>query len=142
MSLLRQVISELQSTHPARIIDFDTSIDRTVPCDGARISQMFSNLLGNAISHGDATRPILVRASTDATAFDLSVANAGTKISHETMPHLFQPFYRVKVRAAMQGLGLGLYIASEIAKAHGGTIDVSSTHDETRFSFRMPLAAG
>jgi len=137
--LLRQVISELQSTHPDRIIEFDPSIDRPVPCDGARIAQLFSNLLGNAIGHGDATRPIVVRAMTHAASFELSVANSGKKISDETMPHLFHPFYRDKVRASMQGLGLGLYIASEIAKAHGGTIGVSSNDHETRFTFRMPV---
>jgi signal transduction histidine kinase len=140
--LLRQVMLELQSAHPDRAIEFELSIDRPVPCDGARIAQLFSNLLGNAISHGDATRPVVVRASTDAASFELSVTNAGRRIPDDTLPHLFQPFYRDQGRALTQGLGLGLYIASEIAKAHGGTIDVSSTDDETRFTFRMPLVAG
>jgi signal transduction histidine kinase len=141
---LRQVISELQSTHPDRTIEVDFKIDRPVACDGARIAQLISNLLGNAIAHGDATRPILVRAATDAGAFELSVANSGKKISEETMRHLFKPFYRDKIRATTQGpgqgLGLGLYIADQIARAHGGTIEVSSTDEETRFTFRMPVA--
>jgi sigma-B regulation protein RsbU (phosphoserine phosphatase) len=55
------------------------------------------------------------------------------------MEQLFQPFYRVAVRRSLQGLGLGLYIASEIARAHGGTLGVDSTADETRFTFRMPV---
>ncbi len=54
------------------------------------------------------------------------------------MAHLFKPFYRGRVRASLQGLGLGLYIASEIARAHNGTLDVDSTATETRFTFRMP----
>jgi signal transduction histidine kinase len=138
--LLRQVTLELQSAHPDRTIELDLAIDRLVPCDGARIAQLFSNLLGNAISHGDAVRPVVVRAATDAVSFELSVTNAGRKIPDETLTHLFQPFYRDQGQTSMQGLGLGLYIASEIAKAHDGTIDVTSSDQETRFAFRMPLA--
>jgi sigma-B regulation protein RsbU (phosphoserine phosphatase) len=52
--------------------------------------------------------------------------------------HLFQPFFRGAIRASRNGLGLGLYIASEIAKAHGGIINVTSTELETRFTFTMP----
>ena len=55
------------------------------------------------------------------------------------MEYLFQPFYRAKVRRTQQGLGLGLYIASEIAKAHGGTLEAQSQERETRFTFRMPI---
>jgi signal transduction histidine kinase len=56
------------------------------------------------------------------------------------LERLFQPFFRVAARPSQQGLGLGLYISSEIAKAHGGSLDVTSDHEETRFIFRMPLA--
>ena len=52
---------------------------------------------------------------------------------------LFQPFYRLAEQGSQQGLGLGLYIASEIARAHGGRIEVTSSPAETRFTFRMPL---
>ena len=57
--------------------------------------------------------------------------------SRPTLERLFQPFARGDVRPNQQGLGLGLYIASQIAQAHGGTIDVTSTAEETRFTFRM-----
>src|SRR5882762_9617781 len=73
------------------------------------------------------------------TTFELTVANAGEPIPSEAMERLFQPFYRVAEQGSQQGLGLGLYIASEIARAHGGTIDVTSSPAETRFTFRMPL---
>jgi sigma-B regulation protein RsbU (phosphoserine phosphatase) len=52
---------------------------------------------------------------------------------------LFQPFFRGGAQPSENGLGLGLYIASEIAKAHGGAIDIASMPQETRFTFRMPL---
>lgn len=55
------------------------------------------------------------------------------------MEKLFEPFFRGNAHASRQGLGLGLYIASQIAKAHGGALTVSSTTDETRFTFTMPL---
>jgi sigma-B regulation protein RsbU (phosphoserine phosphatase) len=91
------------------------------------------------VTDGAAEQPIRVRASTQDGKFELSVANAGEPIPSEAMERLFQPFYRVAKQGSRQGLGLGLYIASEIARAHGGTIDVTSSPAETQFSFRMPL---
>jgi signal transduction histidine kinase len=55
------------------------------------------------------------------------------------MERLFFPFWRGEVRPNQQGLGLGLYIASEIAKAHGGTLNVTSTPQLTCFTLKMPL---
>ena len=55
------------------------------------------------------------------------------------MPKLFEVFFRGEARASRQGLGLGLYIASQIALAHGGTLIVASTLAQTRFTFTMPL---
>ena len=58
-------------------------------------------------------------------------------IAPEDIARLFQPFSRAKTGSIQRGLGLGLYIASEIARAHGGSLGVSSSADETRFTFRM-----
>jgi sigma-B regulation protein RsbU (phosphoserine phosphatase) len=80
-----------------------------------------------------------VQASTDGSRFELWVANAGDPIPSAALDRLFRPFTRGAVRPNQQGLGLGLYIASEIARAHEGTLDVVSSADETRFTFRMPL---
>ena len=88
--------------------------------------------------HGNADSPVRVRASAREGQFELSVANAGQPIPPEANKRLFQPFYRVS-DGARQGLGLGLYIASEIARAHGGTLEVTSSAEETRFTFRMPI---
>ena len=71
---------------------------------------------------------------------EISVANGGAPIDAATRQRLFQPFFRGEIRANQVGLGLGLHIASEIAKAHGGTLEVTSSDKETLFAFVMPLA--
>ena len=73
--------------------------------------------------------------------FELTVCNKGSPIPPATMERLFSPFSRGEVGMNQQGLGLGLYIAFEIAKAHGGTIDVTSTPELTCFRLRTPLEA-
>jgi len=138
--VLNQVIAELRTSSPERKIETNFDLTQAVNCDGGRIAQLFSNLLGNSVTHGTAARPIQVQARTHDGAFELSVANSGQPIPAEAMDRLFQPFYRVSAQEAHQGLGLGLYIASEIARAHGGRIDVTSSPQETRFTFRMPLS--
>ena len=70
---------------------------------------------------------------------ELSVANSGQPINEEAMKRLFQPFFRGDGLANQKGLGLGLYIVAEIARAHQGVMDVSSSPLETRFTFRMPI---
>jgi signal transduction histidine kinase len=136
--ILNQVVAELRSSHMDRTIETKFNLTETVNCDGQRIGQLFSNLLGNAITHGSPEKPIDVRATTQNGVFELSVANSGDPISQVALERLFQPFYRVAVRPSQQGLGLGLFIASEIARAHGGTLTVDSSAEETRFTFRMP----
>jgi phosphoserine phosphatase RsbU/P len=73
-------------------------------------------------------------------AFVLSVHNKGVPIPEEAQRRLFSPFTRGAVRPDQNGLGFGLLIVSEIARAHGGTVSVTSTAAETRFTFQMPLA--
>jgi sigma-B regulation protein RsbU (phosphoserine phosphatase) len=137
--LLSQVVDELRLASPGRVIEVDFKIDRAVNCDRSRIAQMLSNLLGNALTHGDSNKPVAVHAVTRDGSFELCVANAGQPIPAAAMDKLFEPFFRGNDRASRQGLGLGLYIASQIAKAHDGELTVISTPQETRFTFRMPL---
>jgi sigma-B regulation protein RsbU (phosphoserine phosphatase) len=139
--VLRQVIAELQSTHPERIIQAEIDLTEPVFADRVRIGQLLSNLLGNALMYGAEGEPVRVRAST-VDRFELSVSNAGDPIAPAAMQRLFQPFARGDARPSQQGLGLGLYIASEIALAHGGKIEVASSAAETRFTFTMPLESG
>jgi signal transduction histidine kinase len=136
---LQHVVSELRVSFPDRRIETEFVVSQPVRSDRARIGQLLSNLLANAVTHGSADQPIRVRASTEGGTFLLSVSNAGEPIPSSTLERLFHPFYRGAVRQVQQGLGLGLYISSEIARAHGGTLDVVSTAEQTRFTFRMPL---
>jgi len=136
--VLNQVIAELRAGFPESQIETDFDLTQQVDCDSGRVAQLFSNLLGNALTHGTPGAPVRVRANTHKDEFELSVANAGEPIPPEAINRLFQPFYRV-AQDSGQGLGLGLYIASEIAGAHGGRLDVASSPLETRFTFRMSL---
>ena len=137
--VLTHVIAELRASTPERTIEAEFDLTEQVDCDAVRIAQLFSNLLGNSVTHGTAATPVRVRATTVDGAFELSVANSGEPIPADAMERLFQPFHRMSAQDTHQGLGLGLYIASEIARAHDGTIDVTSSPEETRFTFRMPL---
>ncbi len=111
-----------------------------IACDRPRIAQLLSNLLANALTHGAQGSPITVRASVRDATLELSVANKGAPIPPAVAEHLFEPFYRSSAGSDKQGLGLGLYIASEIARAHGGTLSVNSTSEETRFVLKIPVA--
>jgi phosphoserine phosphatase RsbU/P len=138
--VLEQVVDELRTASPDRVIETSFGITEPVHCDRARVGQLLSNLVGNALTHGSADQPVRVGAVTEGGELKLWVANAGEPIPATAMERLFEPFFRGDVRDSRQGLGLGLHIASQIAQAHGGRIDVTSTADETRFVFRMPLA--
>jgi signal transduction histidine kinase len=144
-AVLDQVVTELRSASSGRAIEFEQSIPKTVNCDANRIGQMLSNLLGNALSHGDPSGPIRVRATSNDeggdVAFELSVTNRGVTIPPLVIEQMFQPFSRGNAHPGQQGLGLGLYIASEVARAHGGTLSVVSSDGETCFTFRMPERA-
>jgi phosphoserine phosphatase RsbU/P len=137
--ILLQVVEELR-VGTDQVIDVEISIAGAVQCDPVRLGQLASNLLGNALTHGAADQPVRLGARTQDGVLEISVTNGGKPIPAAALQRLFQPFFRGDVRRSQQGLGLGLYISSEIAKAHAGTIEVESTELETKFTFRMPLA--
>ena len=136
---LQQVISEFTAIYPGRVIDSRLNITMPVTCDHARITQLFSNLLGNALDHGAADAPVVVEASTNSGKLELSLTNSGDPIPPSDIERIFQPFKRVQSRTKREGLGLGLFIAAEIARAHRGSLQVSSTPERTQFTFVMPL---
>ncbi len=137
--MLSHVIEELRMVWPDKDIITDLNITKPIHCDSRRIAQLFSNLLGNAISHGGNELPIYVIAHIVNDEFKLSVTNAGKKIPDEVMGKLFMPFSRGEIKPGHQGLGLGLFISSEISKAHKGVIEVESDAERTKFTLKMPV---
>jgi len=137
--LLDQVVEELRSNHPDHNIKTTYALKRAIVCDALKIGQLASNLLGNAISHGDVTQRVLLRAETfNDGKFQLSVTNGGSEIPPDKVANLFNPFVRGQSEGYKEGLGLGLFIAKEIAKAHNGSLTVESSSEETTFTFTMP----
>jgi signal transduction histidine kinase len=136
---LEQVIAEIRSGHPEVEISAEIPADIVANVDHGRIAQMFSNLLGNAVTHGADHEPVRVKLSTTDTCLLLAVANSGPPIPPAAIPRLFQPFQRGEFGSS-EGLGLGLYISSQIAEAHGGHLEVTSDAEETCFTFHMPLS--
>ena len=135
---LRHVISEVQSIHPDRTIASSIGDLHSVHCDRERVAQLLSNLVANAVAHGDPDGPIDISAQINEGQFVLSVKNQGL-IAEDALPHLFRPYSRPASGTPRAGLGLGLYIASQIAQSHGGKLDVVSTAQQgTTFTFSLP----
>jgi len=136
---LRLTVEEVQASHPGVTLIQSLDLPGGVYCDALRISQLLSNLLGNAVTHGSTSTPIHVRAYTDRDEIVISVTNQGPPIAAQLMPLLFEPFTRSEAGQRSEGLGLGLYIASQISSAHNGTLTVeSSLESGTCFTARFP----
>jgi phosphoserine phosphatase RsbU/P len=135
-----QVVEELRAGWPGRTIEMDLASPLVVNCDPARLSQLLSNLVANALTHGAEDGPVTVHAAIEDGELLIHVVNSGDPISPSARERLFEPFTREGTTPSKQGLGLGLYIASEIARAHGGKVSVDSSEEETRFTLRIPHA--
>lgn len=135
---IQQVIDEIRAA-TSHEIEFEWDGDCTVRCDRGRMGQLVSNLVTNAVKHGHPTAPVLVECDVKDGRFTLSVENQGRPIPPELQEALFRPFFRGESGGRRaQGFGLGLYIARETARAHGGTLSVDSDQERTRFSLSMP----
>ncbi|MBL8266658.1 sensor histidine kinase, partial [Steroidobacter sp.] len=137
---LLHVVDELQTASPDRVIEFALEPIGVVNCDRIRIGQLVSNLVSNALLHGAPRAPVKIAARIQNDSLVIDVCNSGEPIPAAVLEKLFHPFVRASSQPEQQGLGLGLYIASEIAKAHGGTLTATSSKEETRFTFQMPVA--
>ena len=132
-----QVIAELRGDHPDSEIIADLALDGPLLVDAGRMAQLLSNLLKNALVHGEPGRPVRVRAQQQEGALEIIVVNEGPAIPQETLSQLFKPFWRGKPVYGEKGLGLGLFIVSEIAQSHHGELDVISSDGTTSFIFKM-----
>ena len=139
--VFRHVISEVQSVHPNRLIQSEIEALDGIQCDSGRLAQLLSNLLANAMTHGSATGTVQVSAVIRDGVFTLIVTNQGTPIPADRLAHLFKPYSRPANDTPQAGLGLGLYIAHQIALSHGGRIEAASDEQHGTvftFSFALP----
>lgn len=139
---LLQVVGELRSTNPKRDIGYLASDLGSVWCDAARLGQLCSNLLKNALVHGDASKPVSVSVHVVNQTLELAVTNHGPGMSADTIAHLFEPYWRGSSKSMHAGLGLGLFIVGEIARSHGGAMAVTSSEELTTFLFTLPCQQG
>jgi signal transduction histidine kinase len=130
-----RIVDELRTAYPGRTIELRREGDLGGSWDAGRVAQVLSNLVGNAVQHG--ADPITVEAKDAGEAVRVSVSNRGVPLSDEQRVSLFEPFRK---GGDSTGIGLGLFIAREIVRAHGGTIDVASTDAGTTFTTRWPRA--
>jgi signal transduction histidine kinase len=139
-----RVIEELRAANPDRVIALEVRNPEPFEMDPARIEQVLSNLIGNAIAHGRADTPVEVSIDVREAEALLAVTNRGPVIPSERIASLFQPFIQgtagdITTTQRPRGLGLGLYIVREIVNAHGGSIAVDSSDERgTTFLIRLP----
>ncbi len=138
------IIAELEGSHPGAVIRFVREGDLRGEWDDDRLAQTLSNLVGNALQHGDTDRPVTVTALGEADQVMVSVHNFGAAIPEAALQEIFEPMVRHLEHPgrASTGLGLGLYIAKQLVSAHGGEIRaVSSESAGTTFRLCLPRRA-
>jgi signal transduction histidine kinase len=143
--ICRQVVGEIQLTHPDRPLTVDVDGDLTGLFDADRIYQLLANLVGNAVRHGASRSPIALSICGAAGGVVIEVANKGEPIPPAMLPIIFDAFRKKRSANASRshGLGLGLFIAQQIARSHGGSIAVSSSdNDGTSFRVNLPRVVG
>lgn len=143
--MCKEMVEEAKAYHPDRRIDLRSESTLLWWFDKSRMEQVVSNLIGNAIEHGEANAPVTVTLEVADGYASLCVHNAGLPIDNRARASLFNPMTRhlrsddVKY-GAEAGLGLGLFITAAIVSAHQGRIDVQSEADSgTTFTVRLPM---
>jgi signal transduction histidine kinase len=127
----RNTIAEIAAAHPDRTIQLDCPERLLGRFDGTRMSQMVSNLVANAIHHGDPKTPVIVKVSVEKNDIAFQIHNEGRPIKESALPTIFEiPRRRIEEderRDDYGHLGIGLFVVKKIIEAHSGTISVSST---------------
>jgi signal transduction histidine kinase len=139
--ICRAAFDEIRSAHPERAFRLEISGDLDGIFDGARLHQVFTNLLENAARHGSALEPITLSAHGEADRITVKVRNRGRAIPADELQVIFNPLVQIEPEEGddrSSNLGLGLYIAREIVQMHGGTIGAESDDGGTVFSARLP----
>ena len=136
--ICRSVLEEVRTAKPQRSVVLDVTGDDTATLDPARVEQVVSNLVTNALTHGAADAPVKVSVTEDGSGVRLDVTNQCAPIPPHLVPALFDPF---RSGDAPGSVGLGLFIVSEIARAHGGSVSVRSGEVGTTFTVVFPKDA-
>jgi sigma-B regulation protein RsbU (phosphoserine phosphatase) len=136
--VIELTVAEIRLANPNTELEEIYDFDDPVLCDPDRIAQLLSNLMGNAVFHGDQDGAIRVHARDEGTNLLISITNKGGQIPDKVKALLFEPFKRAEPGSSMNGLGLGLYISKQIADSHNGDIDVVSDGTETTFTLKIP----
>lgn len=135
---IEQVIQEIRAA-TGHEIEYEWNQICMLRCDRRRMGQLVSNLVMNAVKHGDPAAPVRVECRLVDERFTIMVENRGRPIQPEIQETMFDPFVRGRDdERRSRGFGLGLHIARETARAHSGTLTVDSTEERTRFTFSMP----
>lgn len=140
----RDVIEETLAAHPA-VIRLKAPEAQWGWWDPVGIAQVLTNLIGNAIVHGDRDQPITVSLTGRSGAVRLTVANTGPVIPPEMLSSIFEPWRRGAdtSRWGQQSLGLGLHVVRRLVEAHRGTVAVVSSDEEgTAFVVELPRVSG
>jgi len=142
-----QAIADARATHPGCEFEFLASGDLHCKVDARRLKQAVCNLLDNAAQYSWPGEAVHFSAQGATDAVTLRVRNVGSVIPQAAMASIFEALVQLEPDPADRGraptsIGLGLYIAREIIRAHGGSIEVSSSEsDGTVFTLRVPKAA-
>jgi len=142
--LCREIVEEFSAAHPERDIRYTVSGNFVGRCDSARIRQAVSNLIGNAIQHGSKESPVDISLTSSSSSLCIDIHNSGDPIPPNQLERIFQPLVRgsgsdVPIENRPGSIGLGLYIAREVARSHGGKLTVISTDESgTTFTINLP----
>ena len=147
VEICQLAVEEASAAHPDCVFQLAAAGESIGDYDKARLAQVFSNLLNNAAQYKGDKTPVTISAFGDKEATIVQVKNYGPEIPRASLAAIFDPLVQLSVADDQKGpantsLGLGLFIAREITKSHGGTIDVQSSDEEgTIFSVRLPRTA-
>ena len=140
--LVHDVVVEIAAAYPDSVIHVETGGDLSGQWDADRLTQALTNLVANAVQHGERRQPIRVSARSVADEVTFSVHNEGAPIPLEHQEAIFREGHRAGGRTAAtdrRHQGLGLYIVERIVASHGGDVSVrSSAEDGTTFTIRLP----
>jgi signal transduction histidine kinase len=133
--ICRAALEEIRTARPSCAVLLEVTGDDRARLDPARVEQIVSNLVTNAIEHGTASAPVQVDVRRVGVTVLLEVTNQGAPIPKHLLPTLFDPF---RPGDTAGSVGLGLFIVREVARAHGGAVHVRSDEQGTTFTVVFP----